>query len=292
MANRKPQGAIYMEKIVVTGGRKLEGTIKISGAKNAALPIIAASLLTKEKVVLHNVPRSGDVNAMTELAHCIGAKVEFIENTLCIRAGNLSVKALSNNTLAKQVRTSTLFVAALLPHFKEIETPLPGGCAIGTRRLDLHILGLTKLAAKVEIKNEHMKATARELSAGRVAFEYPSVGATENFLIAACLAKGTSVIENAAREPEITDLANFLNSMGADINGAGTDRIKINGAEELSGTDYTIMPDRIETGTYIVAAAITKAKQNLQEFIDRVKSRDADYAKPPPSLYNREEEDL
>jgi UDP-N-acetylglucosamine 1-carboxyvinyltransferase len=253
-----------MGRIVVRGGRRLKGAIKISGAKNAALPIIAASLLTEEKVVLHNIPRLVDVNVMTELAHCIGAKVESLENTLCIRASKLKVKALSDNTLAKQVRTSTLFAAALLPHFKEIEMLLPGGCSIGTRGLDLHLLGLTRLSATVHIENGRLKARANELLASHVVFGYPSVGATENLMIAACLAKGTSVIENAAREPEIIDLANFLNSMGANINGLGTSCIKIKGVEELSGTDYTIMPDRIETGTYIVAAAITNGKISLQ----------------------------
>jgi UDP-N-acetylglucosamine 1-carboxyvinyltransferase len=244
-------------KIVIKGGKKLKGIINISGAKNAALPIIAASLLTKKEVFLHNIPRLGDVQIMTELARSAGAKIEFKNNTMSIKATNLTGKALSDNASANEIRYSIHMIGALLPRVKKIRIPFPGGCAIGTRRLDSYVLGLTKLGAKIEIKNEHITAESNELHGSHIMLEYPSVSATENTIIVGCLARGSSTIENVAKEPEIVDLANFLNSMGAEISGAGTDVIKINGVDELNGAEYTIIPDRIETGTYLVATAIT-----------------------------------
>lgn len=249
---------------MVKGRRRLEGSIKISGAKNAALPIIVASLLTKEKVIIHNVPRLGDVYVVTELARSVGTNIKFKENTICIRANKLNPNALSNSVLARKIRYSTLFVGALLAQFKKIQIPLPGGCVIGTRRLDSHVLGLTKLGAKINIKRDYLEAVANELSGCHIVLEYPSVSATENIVISACLAKGISTIENAAKEPEIVDLTDFLNSMGSEIEGAGTSRITIKGVEELSGTEYSIIPDRIETGTYMVVAALTEGKIILQ----------------------------
>jgi len=246
-----------MEKIVVKGGRKLKGAINISGAKNAALPIVAASLLTKEEVILHNVPRLGDISLMIELIRSVGAKVDFKNNTIRIKVEKLTAKTLSDNALVSKIRYSTHLIGALLPQLGEINIPFPGGCKIGTRKLDSHIKGLTGLGAKVIVKDGHIKAKSDGLEGSHIVLEYPSVGGTENTMIAACLAKGTSVIENTAKEPEIVSLANFLNSMGADISGAGTGVITINGNNELSGTEYIIIPDRIETGTYMVAAAIT-----------------------------------
>ena len=247
-----------MEKVVVYGGRRLRGSIEISGAKNAALPIMAASLLTKGEVVLHNPPRLGDVQVMAGLIRSIGGKIEFKNNTMRLKADKLRVQTLSDNSLVSQIRYSTHLLGALLPQFKEVKIPLPGGCKIGTRKLTSHILGLTKLGAKVKVENGYIKASASELQGCHITLEYPSVGATENIMIAACLAIGNTTIENVAKEPETTDLANFLNSIGGEISGAGTDVIKIKGVNELCGTEYRIIPDRIETGTYMVAAAITQ----------------------------------
>ena len=246
-----------MERIVIKGGRKLKGNINISGAKNAALPIIAASLLTKKEVILHNVPLSMDVHMMTDLVRSTGAKVGFENDVMRIQAVKVRGGPLSDNVLASEIRSVNGLLGALLHRLKRIKVPLPGGCEIGTRKIDLHISALTKLGAEVDITKTHIIAKSNELYGCRVVLPYPSVGVTENTVIAASLAKGASTIENAANEPEIVDLANFLNSMGAEIKGAGTSVIKINGVEELGGTDYTIISDRIETGTYMVAAAIT-----------------------------------
>ena len=242
---------------MIKGEKKLKGNISISGAKNAALPILAASLLTRKEVILHNIPRLGDVHVMIELMRNAGSKVEFKNNTVSVKATNLTGKSLSDNALAKEIRYSTHLIGSLLPRVKKIRIPFPGGCAIGTRRLDSFILGLTNVGAKIEIKNEYISAELNELHGSDIVLEYPSVSATENTMIAACLAEGASTIENVAKEPEIVDLANFLNSMGAKISGAGTDVIKIDGVDELGNTEYTIIPDRAETGTYMVAAAIT-----------------------------------
>lgn len=247
-----------MEKIVIKGGRKLKGVINISGAKNAALPIIAASLLTKEEVILHNVPSLGDVRIMTELIRGTGAKIEFKNHNLSIKATNPTGKSLLGNASANEIRYSLHIIGALLSRVRRIKIPIPGGCDIGTRKFDSYILGLTKLGAKIDIEKEHITAESNELRGSHIALEYPSVSATENTTIVACLANGTTTMENVAKEPEVVCLANFLNSMGADISGAGTDVIKINGVSKLSGTEYSIIPDRIETGTYMVATAITK----------------------------------
>lgn len=245
-----------MEKVIITGGKRLEGTIRISGAKNAVLPIIAGALLTKEDVILNNVPSLQDVQTMAELAQSMGAKIRFKDNTLHIRPHDLVEKEMPES-LAGEIRTSSLMIGTLLHRLGKVRVPLPGGCVIGTRKIDLHIIGLGALGAEIEVNEKYIEARTDGLNGADITLEFPSVGATENTMIAACLAEGASVIRNAAKEPEIVDLANFLNSMGAEIKGAGTDTIKINGVENLSGTNYSIIPDRINTGTYMVAAAIT-----------------------------------
>jgi UDP-N-acetylglucosamine 1-carboxyvinyltransferase len=247
-----------VKKILVKGGNRLKGVVRISGAKNAAQPILAASLLTKEKVILHNVPALGDVKTMNALLSSIGADVHFENNTAEITASTLNVDKLSHSTLATQIRGSTHVLAALVPRFKRIEIPLPGGCNIGARNLDIHISGLTLIGARMNMKSSTLVTKIGELHGYPITLKFPSVSATYNIMIAASLAKGITIIQNAAKEPEVVDLANFLNSMGADICGAGTGTIKINGVNELGKTEYTIMPDRIETGTYLAAAAITK----------------------------------
>jgi UDP-N-acetylglucosamine 1-carboxyvinyltransferase len=246
-----------LEKILIKGEACTSGDVRIGGAKNSALPIIAASLLTQEKVVLHNVPQIRDVATMTQLLQNIGAKTNFQNNDVYIEATLLDPKHLINNDLIKKIRYSSHLIGALLPQFKKIKIPIPGGCQIGRRNLNSHFIGLKKLGAKIKVKDGNIEVTANMLKGSSIQLEFPSVGATEHIMIAACLAKGTSTIENVAKEPEIEDLAKFLNALGADITGAGTSTIQINGVKNLKKTEYTIMPDRIETGTYIAAAAIT-----------------------------------
>jgi UDP-N-acetylglucosamine 1-carboxyvinyltransferase len=256
MSLLKSQGVIEMDRLIINGGKRLEGTIRISGAKNAALPMIAGALLTKEEVVLDNVPLLQDVQMMVELAQSIGAKIRFENNTMRLRSHNLVEKEIPAS-LAEKTRYSLLMTGVLLSRFGKVSVPLPGGCAIGTRKIDLHIIGLSALGAEIEMKEKGIEARTDGLIGADITLDSPSVGATENIIITACLADGTSTIKNVAKEPEIVDLANFLNSMGTEIKGAGTDTIKINGVKKLGGTNYTIIPDRINTGTYIASTAIT-----------------------------------
>lgn len=248
-----------MKKIIIKGGSKLRGSIKISGAKNAILPIMAASLLTKKEVILHNVPRLIDLENMSKLIRSIGSKITLIKNTMFIKANKLTGKALINNSIVSLIRSSLFLPTVLLhrTHSKRIIMPLPGGCSIGERKLDSYILGLNKLGAKTDIIKGNIRIRSNDIHGSHITLTYPSVSATENIMMAACLAKGFTTIYNVAKEPEVIELALFLNSMGAKINGAGTDVIKIEGIDTLNGTEYTIMPDRIETGTYMIAAAIT-----------------------------------
>lgn len=252
-----------MEKLIIMGGKRLEGTIRISGAKNAVLPIIAGALLTKEEVILNNIPLLQDVQMMAELAQSMGAKIRFKDNTMHIRPHDIVEKEMPKS-LAGEIRYSLLMFGALLHRFKKIKVPLPGGCVIGARKIDSHIIGLSALGAEIKVNERYIEARTDGLNGADITLEFPSVGATENTMIAACLAEGASVVRNAAKEPEIVDLANFLNSMGAEIKGAGTDTIKINGVENLSGTNYSIISDRINTGTYMVAAAITRGNILLE----------------------------
>lgn len=244
-------------KIAVFGGRRLQGQVTISGAKNAALPILAASLLTDEAVVLHNIPMVRDVHVMMELMRVCGATFEMAGNTVRVKATKLRGDLLLGNPLTHEIRYSIHLLTALLPKLKEIAIGTPGGCALGDRRLDSFILGLTRLGAQIKVTNGVIGAKLNELHGSHIALDYPSVSATENTIMAACVSEGRSIIENVAREPEIADLAHFLNSMGARILGAGTDVIEVNGVEKLDGAEYTIIPDRVETGTYMVAAALT-----------------------------------
>lgn len=253
-----------MEKIVIHGGKRLSGKIQISGAKNSVLPIMAASLLTEEEVVVRNVPWLGDVQIMAQIMRCIGCEAEYKNGNLTLRPNALSPKPLAQNQLTNEIRYSLHFIGALLPRFDEVIVSLPGGCAIGTRKLDSHILGFTMLGAKVDVGADYIRVLKTKLEGSEIALEYPSVGATENIIIAACLAEGRTSLENAAKEPEIVDLAKFLNSMGARISGAGTDVIRIEGVTTLNGTEYTVMPDRIETGTYLVAASVTGGELVLE----------------------------
>ena len=246
-----------MDKLLISGGAPLDGEVRIAGAKNAALPILAGTLLTDGKVTLTNVPHLRDITTTMELLGRMG--VDFtVGERLCIEADARQVRSFSAPyELVKTMRASILVLGPLVARFGRADVSLPGGCAIGARPVNLHIEGLRAMGAEVGVENGYIRARAGRLRGARLVLEMVTVTGTENLMMAAALAQGETVIENAAREPEITDLAEFLNSMGARIEGAGTDRIRIQGVERLTGTSYRVLPDRIETGTYLVAAAIT-----------------------------------
>ncbi|MFI4983821.1 MAG: UDP-N-acetylglucosamine 1-carboxyvinyltransferase [Rickettsiales bacterium] len=256
-----------MDKIKVVGGASLVGQIAISGAKNAGLPCMVAALLTEETVEITNLPKLEDLNSMAKLLAQHGVEVEFLgQSTLLeaskMRSVKLTAKNVSNYTapydLVRKMRASVLVLGSLLARFGEAKVSLPGGCAIGTRPVNLHISALEQMGAQIEIEAGYINATApKGLHGAEILFDIVSVGATENILMAATLAKGKTILRNAAKEPEITDLADLLNSMGAKITGAGTDTITIEGVARLHGTKHALIADRIEAGTYAIAAAIT-----------------------------------
>ena len=249
-----------MEKLVIHGGRRLEGRVKISGAKNAVLPIIAATLLGQDSPsLLDEVPALEDVHTITEVLQKLGVKAEFRKETHQLFVDSTVIGSCeAPYDLVRKMRASFLIMGPLLARCGQAKISLPGGCAIGTRPIDLHLKGFEALGVKIEQGHGYIEASAPEgLKGTSIYFDFPSVGATENIMMAASLAEGTTILENAAEEPEIVDLANYLNKMGAKIRGAGTDTIRIEGVEKLHGADYTIIPDRIEAGTYMIAAAMT-----------------------------------
>lgn len=246
-----------MDKIIVRGGRALRGKVQVEGSKNAALPILLASLLTEEDCVFRNVPNVVDVRTTLKLLQGLGAEVERIDDdAVRIRAERLA-RLEAPYELVKTMRASFLALGPLLARHGRARVSTPGGCAIGGRPVDLHIQGLQHFGAQVQLVHGYAEAEADELRGARIYLDFPSVGATEHLMMVATLAKGQTVIEHAAREPEIVDLANALISMGARIRGAGEDVITIDGVERLHGTDYRVVADRIEAGTFLVAAAIT-----------------------------------
>jgi UDP-N-acetylglucosamine 1-carboxyvinyltransferase len=246
-----------MDKLIISGGQTLSGNVRISGAKNAALPVLMAALLTKEPLHVRNVPHLHDITTTMELLGRMGVGLEIDEKlNITVDSGSLN-SVIAPYDLVKTMRASILVLGPLLAHFGKAEVSLPGGCAIGSRPVNLHIDGLREMGADIRIEDGYIKATADRLHGARIFMDVVSVTGTENLLMAATLADGTTVIENAAREPEVVDLANCLISMGARITGAGTDEIIIEGVESLHGADHSVIPDRIETGTYLVAAAIT-----------------------------------
>lgn len=248
-----------MSKYIIKGGAALCGKIKASGAKNAALPIMAASILVSGKVFLSNVPNISDVRVMVDLLKNLGAKVEFKKNgELFIDTANIKDKA-APYELVKKIHASFDITGPLLARFKRAEVPLPGGCVIGTRAIDLHIEGFKHLGADVCMEHGILEAKAKTLTGGRIYFSKTSVGATKNVMMAACFAKGVTVMENAACEPEVVDLADFLNACGAKIKWHGPKEIIIEGVNELCGAEYSIIPDRIEVGTFLFMAAKTGA---------------------------------
>lgn len=248
-----------MEKLKVTGGCRLKGEVKASGAKNAALPILAASLLTADDLVLHNVPHLSDIRTMGKLLSGLGVTVERPSDTETVR---LNAKSLTTLTapyeLVKTMRASIVTLGPMLARFGEARVSLPGGCAIGARPVDQHIKGLQTLGAEVVIDHGYVVAKAKRLKGAHIVTDMVTVTGTENLLMAATLAEGTTVIENAAREPEVVDLANCLIAMGAKIRGAGTPVIEVEGVSELHGATHSVLPDRIETGSFLVAALMTR----------------------------------
>lgn len=247
-----------MDYFVIRGGNPLQGRVAISGAKNAALPILAASLLTSEELRLQNVPHLNDITTMIELLGALGAEVAVDESgSVCMSAAKLSSRR-APYELVKTMRASILVMGPLLARFGRAEVSFPGGCAIGSRPVDLHLKGFEAMGAQIDVRDGYIVATTADgLRGCDFTFEMVTVGGTENLLMAAVLAEGKTVLRNVAREPEITDLVRFLRAMGADISGDDTDTLMINGVQSLNACEYTVMPDRIEAGTYLVAAAAT-----------------------------------
>lgn len=248
-----------MEKLIISGGKRLTGTVKISGAKNAVLPLIAATLLGATPSTLEDIPDLEDVRTFAKVLEQLGVGVTRDDKSLLTVDSSNIASCEAPYELVRKMRASFLIMGPLLARRGMAKISLPGGCAIGTRPIDLHLKGFEALGAKIDIGHGYIEAKAPEgLKGARIYLDFPSVGATENIIMAASLAKGQTILENPAHEPEIVDLANFLNVMGARIRGAGTNVIKIDGVEELHGANYTVIPDRIEAGTYMVAAAMTK----------------------------------
>jgi len=259
-----------MDKLLVSGGIPLKGEIRISGAKNAALPVLVASLLTDEPLVVSNIPHLQDITTTMELLGRIGVRLVVHEKmTVEADAGRLT-SLIAPYDLVKTMRASILVLGPLLTRFGEAEVSMPGGCAIGSRPVDLHLKGLEAMGAEVSLEDGYIKARARRLQGTRIVLDMASVTGTENLMMAATLAEGETVIENAAREPEVADLAACLKAMGARIEGAGTDTIRIQGVERLHGASHTVIPDRIETGTYLVAGAITGGDVRLRNTAPRM----------------------
>ncbi|MBL4894284.1 MAG: UDP-N-acetylglucosamine 1-carboxyvinyltransferase [Emcibacter sp.] len=258
-----------MEKIVIEGGYRLEGPLPISGAKNAALPLMCAGLLTKDGLTLHNLPELADIKTLSGLLTELGGDIQYGTEKHAIGQGQtvtIAVDQITSTTapydMVRKMRASILVLGPLLAREGEAIVSLPGGCAIGNRPIDLHLKAFEDIGATIELKDGYVRASGK-LTGGTVHFPTVSVGATENILMAACLADGTTLIENAAKEPEISDLANCLVAMGAKISGIGTSHLEVTGVPSLHGAEYTVMPDRIEAGSYAIAAAMTGGKLEL-----------------------------
>ncbi len=267
-----------MRSYIINGGTKLSGSVNISCAKNAVLPIMAASILTNQEVLIKNCPKIEDVLNMQGILKNLGVKVEFVENNLLIQAKHIKSYKV-DSVLAKKLRSSVFMMGALVSRAKQVEIPYPGGCNIGNRPIDIHISALKAFGVSVESEDEmFIKCKVNRLKGADVTLCFPSVGATENAIICAVLARGVSVIRNCAKEPEIVDLANFLNLMGAKILGAGSKTIVIQGVKKLSGIEYQPISDRIEAGTFLLAGAISGGdvelyginRQNILPLIDKI----------------------
>ena len=246
-----------MDKLLIKGGIRLEGEVSISGAKNSALPILAGTLLATEPVTIGNVPHLKDVTTCITLLQSIGATATFDDKLNVEVDASNPTRLVAPYELVKTMRASILVLGPLLSRFGEADVSLPGGCAIGARPVNLHVQGLQAMGAEVVVENGYIRARAKRLHGAHIVFDTVTVTGTENLLMAAVLAQGETVLENAAREPEVADLARFLNCMGARIRGAGSSTIRVEGVQALKGATYAVLPDRIETGTYLVAAAMT-----------------------------------
>ncbi len=258
-----------MEQYIMKGGNPLVGEVTISGAKNAALGILAAAIMTDEDVTIENLPDVRDINVLLEAIAEIGARVERIDrHTITINAKYIHEVAVDDEYIRK-IRASYYFIGALLGKYKSAQVPLPGGCNIGSRPIDLHLKGFRALGAKVEIERGAVVAHAIDLVGSHIYLDKVSVGATINIMMAASLAEGQTIIENVAKEPHVVDVASFLNSMGANIKGAGTDIIRIKGVRKLHGTEYSIIPDQIEAGTFMCAAAVTRGDVMVKNVIPK-----------------------
>ena len=266
---KKKKGVNKLQRITVNPSSKLSGTVKINGSKNASLPIMAASILCNEGCVLNNLPDIDDIKNMSEILNSSGMnskKSQLLKNSyICEASSELSPFAAYEKT--NKLRASFLVAGAFLAKTGYAQISYPGGCPIGSRPIDLHLKGFEKLGASISTKNGYIEIKAQTLKGNKIYLDFPSVGATENIMIAATNAKGKTIIENAAAEPEIKDLADFINKMGGEVSGAGTDTIIINGVEKLSGGEYSVIPDRIEAGTYMILAAATRGKIKLENII-------------------------
>ncbi len=258
-----------MEQYVIKGGNPLVGEVEIGGAKNAALAILAAAVMTDDTVLIENMPDVRDTNVMIQAMESIGVRVERVDrHTVKISAKNVKGHVIEDDYI-KKIRASYYLIGALLGKYKKAEVSLPGGCNIGSRPIDQHLKGFRALGAKVDIAHGMIIAHADELKGNHIYLDVVSVGATINVMLASIMAEGITIIENAAKEPHVVDVANFLNSMGANIKGAGTDVIRVRGVEKLHGTEYAIIPDQIEAGTFMFAAAVTKGDVTVKNVIPK-----------------------
>lgn len=246
-----------MAKLVIVGGKKLVGTVKISGSKNASLPCLIATLLTDEPCIVRNVPQLGDIDTTCTLLSCLGKRVKRKDDVLYINKRS-PLGTFAPYEVVSKMRASFLVAGPLLARCKEAEVSLPGGCAIGSRPIDMHLQAFKELGASIKLRGGYVHLKTTKLKGTKIFFKTNSVGATENLLMACVLAKGKTIIENAALEPEVTDLANMLIKLGADIKGIGTRTLEVDGVENMNGGEYSVIPDRIEAGTFLVASAITK----------------------------------
>lgn len=258
-----------MNQYIMKGGNPLVGDVVISGAKNAALGILAASIMTDDDVVIENLPDVRDINVLLEAIQEIGAKVDRIDRHTVKINGSTIREVSVDDEYIRRIRASYYFIGALLGKYKSAQVPLPGGCDIGSRPIDQHLKGFRALGAKIEIERGAVHAHAIDLVGAHIYLDMVSVGATINIMMAAAMAEGMTIIENAAKEPHVVDVANFLNSMGANIKGAGTDVIRIRGVRTLHGTDYSIIPDQIEAGTFMCAAAVTRGDITVKNVIPK-----------------------
>ena len=264
-----------MSKLIVSQSPPLNGRVRIDGAKNSVLPIMAASLLTEDICTLEEVPLLEDVYVACEVLRCFGSEVNIWNNTITIDSRN-TYEGEAPYELIKKMRASFLVMGPLLARHGQVRISLPGGCAIGSRPIDLHLKGFSAMGADITLGHGYIEAKAQRLEGSKIYLDFPSVGATENIMMAAALAKGQTIIENAAEEPEIVDLSNFINIMGGNVRGAGTGTIRIEGVDSLHGTTHTVIPDRIEAGTFMVAAAMTKGNVLLENvLIDHLKPIEA-----------------